>query len=51
MVVAGFVIALAWFWYRPLVGLAVLAAGLIAGIALHRLAGRRGATPAGAAAA
>ncbi|MFZ3350530.1 MAG: TMEM43 family protein [Xanthobacteraceae bacterium] len=51
MVVAGFVIALAWFWYRPLVGLAVLAAGLIAGIALHRLAGRRSATPARAAAA
>ena len=51
MVVAGFVIALAWFWYRPLVGLAVLAAGLIAGIALHRLAGRLSATPAGAAAA
>jgi transmembrane protein TMEM43 len=51
MVVAGFVIALAWFWYRPLVGVAVLAVGLIAGIALHRLAGRRSAAPAGAAAA
>ena len=51
MVVAGFVIALAWFWYRPLVGVAVLAFGLIAGIGLHRLAGRRSAAPAGGPAA
>lgn len=51
MAAAGIVIALAWFWYRPLVGLAVLAAGVIAGIALHRLAGRRSAAPAGAPAA
>ena len=51
MVVAGFVIALAWFWYRPLVGAAVLAGGLIAGIALHRLAGRRRAAPVNAPAA
>jgi hypothetical protein len=48
MVVAGFVIALAWFYYRPLVGVAVLAVGLVAGIGLHRLAGRRRAAPAGA---
>jgi hypothetical protein len=43
MVVAGFVIALAWFWYRPLVGIAVLAAGLIAGFFAHRLAASRSA--------
>ena len=47
LVAAGIVIALAWFWYRPLVGIAVLAVGLFAGIALHRLAGRRRAAPAG----
>ena len=51
MAVAGFVIALAWFYYRPLVGAAVLAGGLVGGIALHRLAGRRRAAPAGAPAA
>lgn len=51
MVVAGFVIALAWFYYRPLVGVAVLAVGLVAGIGLHRLAGRRRAAPVSAAAA
>ena len=51
MVVAGCVIALAWFWYRPLIGFAVLVVGLVAGIALHRLAGRRSAAPAAGAAA
>jgi Transmembrane protein 43 len=51
MILAGFVIAVAWFWYRPLVAGAVLAVGLLAGIALHRLAGRRRAAPAAAAAA
>ena len=43
MVVGGVVIAMAWFWYRPLVGIAVLAAGLVAGILAHRLATSRSA--------
>jgi len=43
MVVGGVVIAMAWFWYRPLVGIAVLAAGLVAGILAHRLAASRSA--------
>ncbi len=43
MVVAGFVIALAWFWYRPPVGIAVLAVGLIVGFFAHRLAATRSA--------
>lgn len=43
MVVAGLVVALAWLWYRPLVGIVVLALGLVAGTAVHRLAARRGA--------
>jgi uncharacterized membrane protein len=42
LIVAGVVIAVAWFWYRPLVGLAVLAIGVVAGVAVHRLAARRG---------
>jgi hypothetical protein len=40
-VVAAAVIALAWLWYRPLVGAAVLVVGLVVGFAAHRLAGRR----------
>lgn len=51
MVVAGIVIAFAWFWYRPLVALAALAIGLAAGGAVHRLAARRAAARPGAAAA
>ena len=43
MVVGGVVIAMAWFWYRPLVGIAVLAAGVVAGILAHRLAASRSA--------
>ncbi|MFZ2069399.1 MAG: TMEM43 family protein [Xanthobacteraceae bacterium] len=43
MVVGGVVIAMAWFWYRPLVGIAVLAAGLVAGILARRLATSRSA--------
>lgn len=43
MVVGGVVIAMAWFWYRPLVGIAVLAAGVVASILAHRLAASRSA--------
>jgi hypothetical protein len=49
MLAAGIVIAFAWLWYRPLVALAALAAGVVAGIALHRLAARRAAVRAGTA--
>lgn len=42
-VVAGAVIALAWLWYRPLVGASVLVIGLVIGFAAHRLAGQRNA--------
>jgi hypothetical protein len=49
MIVAGIVIALAWFWYRPLVGLLALAIGLAAGVAVHRVAARRAAARPGAA--
>jgi Transmembrane protein 43 len=41
MIAAGVVIAFAWFWYRPLIALAALAIGLVAGLAVHRLGGRR----------
>jgi len=41
--VGGVVISLAWLWYRPLVGVGVMAAGLVAGIAAHRLAASRSA--------
>jgi Transmembrane protein 43 len=41
VVVGPAVIALAWLWYRPLVSIVVLAAGVAAGIGLHRLAVRR----------
>ena len=51
LVVAGVVIALAWFWYRPLVGIAALAIGLVAGVVVHRMAARRAATRPGAVAA
>jgi hypothetical protein len=51
LVVAGIVIAIAWFWYRPLVGIAALAIGLVAGVAVHRMAARRAAARPGAAAA
>ncbi len=43
MLAAGIVIAFAWLWYRPLVALAALAIGVAAGIAIHRMAGRRAA--------
>jgi hypothetical protein len=50
-VVAAVVIALAWLWYRPLVGALVLVAGLAVGFAANRLAaGRRAARPGPAAA-
>jgi hypothetical protein len=48
---AGVVIALAWLWYRPLVALLALGIGLVAGIAVHRLAARRAAARMGAGAA
>ena len=51
MVGAGIVIALAWLWYRPLVALAALAIGVIAGIALHRMAAGRAAARKGTGAA
>jgi hypothetical protein len=51
MIAAGIVIAFAWFWYRPLVGIAALAVGVAAGVALHRMAARRGAARPSAAAA
>jgi hypothetical protein len=51
MIVAGIVIALAWFWYRPLVGLLAMATGLVAGFAVHRLAARRSAARQGSTAA
>jgi hypothetical protein len=51
MVGAGIVIAFAWLWYRPLVALAALALGVVAGIALHRLAASRAAARKGISAA
>jgi hypothetical protein len=42
-VVAAAVIALAWLWYRPLIGASVLVIGLVIGFAAHRLAGQRNA--------
>lgn len=42
-IVAAAVIALAWLWYRPLVGASVLVMGLVIGFAAHRLAGQRNA--------
>lgn len=51
LIVAATVIALAWFWYRPLVALTAIAIGLVAGFAVHRLAARRSAARPGAAAA
>jgi hypothetical protein len=35
------VIAIAWLWYRPLVSLIVLAAGLALGFGLHQISARR----------
>jgi hypothetical protein len=51
MIVAGVVIAFAWFWYRPLVAIAALAVGLVVGFAVHAMAARRGAAKPGPAAA
>jgi hypothetical protein len=51
LVLAPAVIALAWFWYRPVVSLAVVAIGLAAAFGLRTLAARRAAgraIPAGA---
>lgn len=42
-IVAAVVIALAWLWYRPLIGASVLVIGLVIGFAAHRLAGQRNA--------
>jgi len=42
-VLAPLVIAIAWFWYRPLVGIIVLVAGGIVAYGLKHLAGRRAA--------
>lgn len=42
-IVAAAVIALAWLWYRPLIGASVLVIGLVIGFAAHRLAGQRNA--------
>jgi hypothetical protein len=42
-VLAPTVIAIAWFWYRPLVSIAVLAAGGVAAVAVKMLAARRAA--------
>jgi hypothetical protein len=50
-VLAPLVIAIAWFWYRPLVSLAVIAGGLVIGYGLKRWAASRAAArqaPAGA---
>lgn len=41
VVVGPGVIALAWLWYRPLISIVVLGAGVATGIGLHRLAARR----------
>jgi hypothetical protein len=50
-VVAAAAIALAWLWYRPLVGASVLVIGVAVGFAAHRLAAGRKAARAGPAAA
>jgi Transmembrane protein 43 len=42
-VLAPLVIAIAWFWYRPLVGVIVLAAGAALAYGLKHLAGRKAA--------
>src|SRR5262249_30978847 len=42
-VLAPVVIAIAWFWYRPLVGVVVLAAGAALAYGLRHLAGRKAA--------
>jgi len=42
-VLAPLVIAIAWFWYRPLVGVVVLAAGAALAYGLRHLAGRKAA--------
>jgi Zn-dependent protease with chaperone function len=43
-VLAPIVIAIAWFWYRPLVGIAVLVAGGAVAYGLKHLAHRKSAT-------
>src|SRR5262249_19602417 len=42
-VLAPLVIAIAWFWYRPLVGIIVLAAGAALAYGFRHLAGRKAA--------
>lgn len=44
-VVAPLVIAIAWFWYRPLVSLIVIAAGLGAAYAIKRYGAQKAAAP------
>src|SRR5262249_55627914 len=42
-VIAPVVIAIAWFWYRPLVSIIVITIGLGIAYGLHRMAGRKAA--------
>jgi hypothetical protein len=52
VILAPLVIAVAWFWYRPVVAVAVIAGGLVVAYGLKTLAARRSAArraPAGAA--
>jgi hypothetical protein len=50
-IVVPLVVAIAWFWYRPLVSVGVIAAGVVVAFGLKMLAGRRSAARAGAATA
>ena len=43
-ILAPLVIAIAWFWYRPLVSVAVLAGGLVLAYGFRRMASQRAAT-------
>jgi hypothetical protein len=45
-VIAPVVIAIAWFWYRPVISIVVIAVGLGIAFGLHRLAGRKAAAKA-----
>jgi hypothetical protein len=41
VIIAPVVIAIAWFYYRPLVGIAILAAGAVAAVLVKMLVSRR----------
>jgi hypothetical protein len=47
VLVAPLVIAVAWFWYRPMVSAIAIAAGVLLAVALRFVAGRRGAAARG----